>query len=221
LATAYLDTPTDITLHLKDNSLFLQADITAFVGQEPTLRAQYLLLDCGATLSFCDENFAIKKQLPIKVLPFAINLTLIDGEGTSSGQVTQYTDVELTLDNGLKQVRRFLLTKINNTHPFVLGFDWFKSCNPLIDWEKPTISFRRSTGSLRAIKLFSGLMIKTQQVTIETVLDEDEIRHQERCQHPDYNPLRFPIVERLGTREEKKKEEKKNKPKFCPNLQYC
>jgi hypothetical protein len=217
LATAYLDTPTDITLHLKDDSLFLRADITSFVGQEPALRSQYLLLDCGATLSFCDENFAARKELPIKVLPFAINLTLIDGEGTSPGQVTHYTDVELTLDNGLKQIRRFLLTKINAAHPFVL--DWFKSCNPIIDWEKPAVSFRRSSGNLRAINLFSVSRIPNRQVTIETVPDEDEIKHEKRCRHPDYNPMRYPIVE-FWDPKGRKENKKKRKNKQCPDLLY-
>jgi hypothetical protein len=214
-----LDTPTDITLHLKDNSLFLRADITSFVGQEPALHSQYLLLDCRATLSFCNENFAAKKDLPIKVLPFAINLTLIDGEGTSSGQVMHYTDVELTLDNGLKQIRCFLLTKINAAHPFVLGFDWFKSCNPIIDWEKPAVSFHRSSGSLQVINLFSASSIPNRQVTIETVPDEDDIKHKIHCRHPDYNPMRFPIVEFWDPKGKKEKKKRRNQ-KQCPDLLY-
>jgi hypothetical protein len=65
--------------------------------------------------------------------------------------------------------------------------------------------------------------VHTLRVWIETVSNEDELRHQARCRHPEYNPLRFPIVEYWdpeGRKSKKDKKQKRRKKKHCPDMQY-
>jgi hypothetical protein len=189
----------EIVLHLKSNSLFLLADINAYVNREPVICSQPLLMDCGASLSFCDSDFVIQFNLPQHALPRTLQLLLINGEESSAGTVTHYTDLELTLRNGLKFIQRFLITQLNSTHPLVLGYDWFHKWNPNIDWRKPALTFRESHQYLRGVQLYNQIEMKQfQPVTLEEIEDEDTIQFKARMTSPDYTPLRVPIVEEIG-----------------------
>jgi hypothetical protein len=213
-----------LSLHLKANSLFLCADITAYIGCNPIIRRHPFLLDCGATLCFCDEVFAKGINLPIHALPQILHLLLIDGEQTSSGCVTHYTDIELTLKNGLKFTQRFLLTRINSTHPFVLGYDWFKRLNPMIDWRKPSITFPEQEEHLRGVKLYHSHQdkpaIETRFAGIEEIDDEYVVSHNKWRLESDYDPVRIPIIEELNIKGEEEvkvtKRHKRPKMDFTP-----
>jgi hypothetical protein len=59
----------------------------------------------------------------------------------------------LEFDNNVKQDKIFFLTKIDTNHPWILGYEWLKQRNPLIDWSKPAIQFSQGKEKCCAISL--------------------------------------------------------------------
>jgi hypothetical protein len=197
-----ISVPSKILLHLKSNSFYLRTHVTTHVGHNPSIKFFPFLLDCGATLSFCDNNFAHQQNLTHHPLPQILNLLLINGEHVSSGRVTHNTDIELTLENGIKFIQEFLTMQLNITHPFVLGYDWFRRMNPSINWQKPSICFKDKSPQIRRIQLYQSESAPTTQKVvcgawIEDVEDEDELKYEQRHHEPDYDPIKPPILEDL------------------------
>jgi hypothetical protein len=62
-----------------------------------------------------------------------MQVTLIDGKDSSEGSICHFIRVKLKFDNNVEQEEIFFLTKIDANHPWILGYEWLKQRNPLID----------------------------------------------------------------------------------------
>jgi hypothetical protein len=82
-----------------------------------------------------------------------IQVTLIDGKGSTEGKIRLFICVTLEFDNTLRQEEIFFLTKIDVNHPWILGYEWLKCQNPLINWSTPSIQFNQGTENCKAIQL--------------------------------------------------------------------
>ena len=146
-----------LKLKLQANSLY----ITAILQDPQTLQdisrdTQSLLIDSGATRNFVDINEAKRLRLPIDRLNQPIRVTLIDGNDSIAGLITHTTTLQLKFDDGSEQLEKFYLTKIDEEHPWVLGYDWLRRRNPEINWSEPSIIFDRNAEKARAIRLFES-----------------------------------------------------------------
>ena len=54
------------------------------------------LLDSGATENFIHADFARRKRLPVKLLPNPRKIINVDGTSNAAGEITHYTDLEIT-----------------------------------------------------------------------------------------------------------------------------
>ena len=154
-----------ITTHSESLKLKLQANslyIPVLIRDPQTLQyvskdKQSLLIDSGATKNFIDEQEAKRLQLPTERLNQSIRVTLIDGNDSVAGLITHFTTLQLIFEDGTEQLEKFYLTKIDEEHPWVLGYDWLRRRNPEIDWNEPSIKLDRNQEKARALKLFETL----------------------------------------------------------------
>ena len=105
------------------------------------------LLDSGATENFIHPNYARRKRLPVKLLPNPRKIVNVDGTFNAVGEITHYTDLEMT--QGTKKVQlRFFLTDIGE-RDVILGYPWFAAIQPNIDWVRGWIATKQLPVILR------------------------------------------------------------------------
>jgi hypothetical protein len=90
------------------------------------------LVDCGATENFMSLPCAQKMGLPIKPLTRPQKLFNMDGTENKSGQLKHYTDLSLQTGSNRTYYRFYLSDLGKNT--IILGYPWFTSAQPNIDW---------------------------------------------------------------------------------------
>jgi hypothetical protein len=91
-----------------------------------------VLLDCGATENFIHLNYAKRKQLPVKMLAILRKIVNVDGTPNARGEIRHYVDLEMS--QGPKKVMLcFFLTDIGD-RDVILGYPWFATIQPNIDW---------------------------------------------------------------------------------------
>src|SRR5712675_1879361 len=92
------------------------------------------LLDSGATENFMNLDYAKWLRLPVKRLEASWPLFNIDGTTNRKGDLFFYSD--LVLKTGpITKVMRFFLTNLGH-HRIILGYPWFATNQPRIDWAK-------------------------------------------------------------------------------------
>ena len=90
------------------------------------------LLDSGATKNFMNLEYAKYLHLPIKVLPQPRKLFNVDGTQNRAGELKYYVD--LNSRTGKCQTNlRYFLTDLGE-HKVILGYPWFATAQPKIDW---------------------------------------------------------------------------------------
>jgi hypothetical protein len=154
--------------------------------QEISKDNQSFLIDSDATKNFVNEQEAKCLNLPIDRLTQPIRVTLIDGNNSIAGVITHTTTLQLCFDDGTEQIEKFYLTKIDEEHPWVLGYDWLHRRNPEINWSKPSIVLDRNYEKARAIRLYETL---TQARNQETINPEEQYQHIKTNKHNDKVPL--------------------------------
>jgi hypothetical protein len=97
------------------------------------------LLDSGATENFINIKDAQKLNLPIQRLTQERRLFNVDGTPNKAGSLKYYADVETRM--GSKQTRlRYFLTDLGDNQ-VILGYPWFTSAQPRINWAKGWIDY--------------------------------------------------------------------------------
>jgi hypothetical protein len=90
----------------------------------------------------------------------------MDGNDSIAGVITHTTTLQLCFDDGTEQIEKFYLTKIDEEHPWVLGYDWLHRCNPEINWSEPSIVLDRNHEKARTIQLYETSNQTRNQETI-------------------------------------------------------
>ena len=65
----------------------------------------------------------------------------MDGTPNKKGTITQYIELEFKIHKR-KRKHRLLVTGLGNQQ-IILGFTWLKEMNPIIDWKKRTLEWRK------------------------------------------------------------------------------
>jgi len=99
------------------------------------------LLDSGATENFINIHYARKLNLPIKKLAQERKLFNVDGTPNRAGTLKYFTDIDTKM--GSKRTRlRYFLTDLGDNQ-VILGYPWFASAQPRIDWMKGWIDYQQ------------------------------------------------------------------------------
>jgi len=98
------------------------------------------LVDYGSSDCFIDFGFVSSHKLPTREIT-PLPLTLIDS--TVNHFVSQITTLPILLSCGYVVPTEFFVTKLDDSSPTVLGFNWLQSHNPIIDWRQRTISIKK------------------------------------------------------------------------------
>jgi gag-polyprotein putative aspartyl protease len=109
------------------------------------------LLDSGATENFMDTRTAKRLKLrPLKMTTPQV-VRNVDGTENRNGSITEY--VRLRIKQGPKdQVQNFYITNLGQDRT-ILGFPWFKTFNPIINWHTGTIEGPAVTLEVPILKL--------------------------------------------------------------------
>jgi hypothetical protein len=143
-----------LQLELHWNSLYIRASLTMKGTNNLNIKLfTHLLIDSGATRNFVNSETIFKLGVPVESLERPMQVTLIDGKDSSEGSIRHFIRVKLEFDNNVEQEEIFFLTKIDANHPWILGYEWLKRRNPLIDWTQPSIQFNHGKENCRAIQL--------------------------------------------------------------------
>jgi hypothetical protein len=106
------------------------------------------LLDSGATENFMNLEYAKYLHLPIKVLPQLRKLFNVDGTQNRAGELKYYVD--LNSRTGKRQTNlRYFLTDLGE-HKVILGYPWFATAQPRIDWARGWIDYSQLPIVLRS-----------------------------------------------------------------------
>jgi hypothetical protein len=99
------------------------------------------LLDSGATENFININYAQKLNLPIWRLTQERRLFNVNGTLNKAGTLKYYTDI-VTRTGTKHTCRRYFLTDLGDNQ-VILGYLWFASAQPRIDWAKGWIDYQQ------------------------------------------------------------------------------
>jgi hypothetical protein len=107
-----------------------------------------VLLDSGATENFMSLEYAKYLHLPIKILPQPRKLFNVDRTRNRAGDLKYYVD--LNTRTGSKNTNlRYFLTDLGD-HKVILGYPWFATAQPKIDWARGWIDHSQLPIVLRA-----------------------------------------------------------------------
>jgi len=89
------------------------------------------LLDSGVTENFMSLPYAKYLHLPIKMLQEPRRLFNVDGTQNRAGDLKYYVDMSTRM--GTKVNLQYFLTDLGD-HKIILGYPWFTTAQPKIDW---------------------------------------------------------------------------------------
>ncbi len=97
------------------------------------------LLDLGATKNFMSLQYAKYLQLLIKVLKEPRRLFNMDGTQNKAGDLKYYTDLH-TRTGTMQRTLWYFLSDLGENQ-VILGYPWFATTQPKIDWAHGWISY--------------------------------------------------------------------------------
>ena len=110
---------------------------------EENVERTLALADTGAGGKFIDQQYARKKKYPLKKLPRTLTVFNVDGTLNKTGTIKHFVTLWMTI-NGRRRKENLLVTGLGK-QKIILGFPWFEEANPLIDWAKGELTWRRNT----------------------------------------------------------------------------
>ena len=110
--------------------------------QSRSKRAETItLLDSGATENFINIGYAQRLNLLIWRLIQERRLFNVDGTLNKAGSLKYYTNIE-TRTRTKRTCLQYFLTDLGDNQ-VILGYPWFASTQPQIDWAKGWIDYQQ------------------------------------------------------------------------------
>ena len=107
-----------------------------------------VLLDSGATENFKSLEYTKYLHLPIKMLPQLRKLFNVDGTRNRAGDLKYYVDLNARMGSKSTNLQYFL-TDLGD-HKIILGYPWFATAQPKINWARGWIDHSQLPIVLRA-----------------------------------------------------------------------
>ena len=104
------------------------------------------LIDSGATSSFLHPDFVQKHQLKTQRLKHPRQAYNADGSPNRIGTVKH--ELELMVDTGTHQKRHTFAVVGTGKDKVILGLDWLRVTNPVINWKTNTMANRKNGRSM-------------------------------------------------------------------------
>ena len=143
------------------------------------------MIDSGATISFMHQNLARHYDLPLA--PQRLNISLANGSIHTSHHATRLV---MQSSHDHFELQTFQLITLGN-YPVILGMDWLKRHNPLINWEAGTVSL--PCASKHTHSTLSPLALSTMPSTLPDFLHRHTPVPSRPSLHPrNSNPLLHP-----------------------------
>ena len=121
------------------------------------------LLDSGATKNFMSLDYAKHLHLPIKTLKEPRKLFNIDGTPNKAGDLKYYTDLETRTGTSTCTLHYFL-SDLGDSR-VILGYPWFATAQPKIDWARGWIAHDQLPIVLRSIDAAKAQFLPHQVTT--------------------------------------------------------
>jgi hypothetical protein len=100
----------------------------------------HTLVDCGCTgLSFMNEALTCQHNFPHHQLKTLKTVEVIDGRPISSGDITEYVEIQCTIGDHHQTLTTYL-TSLRH-YPLILGIPWLKKHDVTINFAKNNIQF--------------------------------------------------------------------------------
>jgi hypothetical protein len=115
--------------------------LCVFVHSRSKRAETVALLDSGATENFINISYAQKLNLPIRKLTQERRLFNVDGTPNKAGTLKYYTDI-ITRTGTKRTDLHYFLTDLGDNQ-VILGYPWFASAQPRIDWAKGWINYQQ------------------------------------------------------------------------------
>jgi len=96
------------------------------------------LVDSGATKNFMNLTYAKWLQLPIKQMDEPRKLLNIDGTENKSGELRYYTSLQVQTGTSHTNLQFYLIEL--GEQKAILGYPWFATAQPKIDWKRGWIN---------------------------------------------------------------------------------
>src|SRR5882757_4863286 len=101
--------------------------------------SMHTLIDSGSSHCFLDSSFISKHKITTTTIP-PIGLRLFDG--TCNSVISQIAELPITFPTGEEFTLTFYVTSLDSSCSAVLGYNWLRQYDPLIDWSTNHIAFR-------------------------------------------------------------------------------
>ena len=106
-----------------------------------------VLIDSGSSRSFIDSRFVSDQGIPTTKLPLPLTLRLFDGSIAPSGKISDCIQTQFRLPLLPSETWNFLVTPLDSSCDLVLGLDWLRSRNPIVDWKSGEVAPRPQDSS--------------------------------------------------------------------------
>jgi hypothetical protein len=104
-------------------------------------RCTQALIDCGATGSFIDIEWAKLNNVPTRPLSKPIPVYNVDGTANDAGAITDIADVILRYRNHSERTQ-LAVTRLGK-QSLILGYNWLCNHNPEINWQMKDVKMSR------------------------------------------------------------------------------
>ncbi|CRG88109.1 hypothetical protein PISL3812_05136 [Talaromyces islandicus] len=119
-------------MEIKEGSIILDATIN-----KERVR---ILVDLGANKNYIDEEFVRKHQIPYKQTTEWVEVIGADGNTISEGYKKRIGNVKVRSDNYQSDISFDLAPLNSDCYDAIVGMEWLKKVNPVIDWTNGTIT---------------------------------------------------------------------------------
>ena len=134
-------------------SLFLPIKMLSEKTTKPV--AITALIDSGAQGNFISHKLVEKHNLHRKSLPKPIPLGNVDGTPNKHGDITEYVNTKVVIDERQCQIKAFVTD--TGKRDMILGYPWLEKYNPDINWTTKIFSWKQNPTPQKFIDLLHSM----------------------------------------------------------------